>query len=46
MQIGDQGEFVFASVKGRQVRARFDGGEISSDGGLLLLFPALVCVLW
>jgi len=30
-------ELVFTRAKQRAVRARFDGGEISTDGGLLLL---------
>ncbi|MGJ3242360.1 MAG: transposase, partial [Opitutales bacterium] len=36
----DQQVFGFSSVKGREVKARFDGGTISSDGGLVLLKEA------
>ena len=31
------GEFVFETLNRRQVVARFDGGDISSDGGAILL---------
>ena len=30
-------DFAFRSVGGRRVSARFDGGDITSDSGLLLL---------
>lgn len=40
METCEQREFVISSVKGRGIKARFDGGQISSDGGLLLLKEA------
>ena len=35
-----QKSFVFPRVNGRIVEASFDGGEITSDGGVLLLRQA------
>jgi len=36
----DQKEFTFSSFKHRKVKARFDGGSISSDGGMMLVREA------
>ena len=35
-----QGRFAFPAIKGCQVKAEFSGGDISIDGGLLLLRQA------
>jgi len=40
MTQSEQVELSFSSVKGRSVRGRFDGGEISSDGGIVVLEQA------
>lgn len=32
--------FVFSSVRGRRLTAAFDGGRLTSDGGVLLLAQA------
>jgi Transposase DDE domain group 1 len=32
-----QGKFEFQDIKGKRVEGRFDGGQLSSDGGLLLI---------
>jgi len=37
MTQSEQVELGFSSVKGRRMLGRFDGGEISSDGGIVLL---------
>lgn len=37
MPNGIQKELAFPSIKRRQVEANFEGGEVSSDGGILLL---------
>lgn len=36
MEKSESEQLTFTSIKGRQVRADFGGGEVSSDGGLLL----------
>jgi len=38
-----QESFAFPACKRRQVEARFDGGDITSDGGVLLLRQADRC---
>lgn len=37
MEKSDSEQLTFSSIKNRQVRADFGGGEVSSDGGLLLM---------
>lgn len=37
MEKSESEQLDFTSIKGRQVRADFGGGEVSSDGGLLLM---------
>jgi len=37
MEKSESEQLTFTSIKGREVRADFGGGEVSSDGGLLLM---------
>ena len=37
MEKSESEQLGFTSIKGRQVSADFGGGEVSSDGGLLLM---------
>jgi hypothetical protein len=40
MKESDQKEFAFTSSKGRRIKARFDGGTVSSDGGMIFVREA------